>query len=41
MNQFTIDLHRQALAGESAGETLRRIGTAHRERVLGAFKASG
>ncbi|GHV87486.1 hypothetical protein AGMMS50255_7820 [Spirochaetia bacterium] len=35
MNQFTIDLHKQELPGESAPETLERIGTAYRERVLG------
>jgi hypothetical protein len=35
MNQFTIDLHKQALSGESVEKTLRRIGAAYRERVLG------
>jgi hypothetical protein len=35
MNQFTIDLHKQALPGETVEETLERIGTAYRERVLG------
>jgi hypothetical protein len=35
MNQFTIDLGRQSLAGESAEEALLRIGTAYRKRVLG------
>jgi hypothetical protein len=35
MNQFTIDLFQQAAAGEGLGETLDRIGKAHRRRVLG------
>ncbi|GHV90084.1 hypothetical protein AGMMS50268_05870 [Spirochaetia bacterium] len=35
MNQFTIDLHKQMLPGEAVPETLERIGTAYRERVLG------
>jgi hypothetical protein len=35
MNQFTIDLRKQALNGEPIEETLGRIGTAYRERVLG------
>jgi hypothetical protein len=35
MNQFTIDLHQQAAAGESLRETLGRIGKAYRQRVLG------
>ncbi|MDR2070711.1 MAG: hypothetical protein LBP81_04770 [Treponema sp.] len=35
MNQFTIDLRQKSLAGESVEETLIRIGTAYRERILG------
>ncbi|MDR1277272.1 MAG: hypothetical protein LBK02_00815 [Treponema sp.] len=35
MNQFTIDLHRQAAPGETLAETLSRIGRAYRRRVLG------
>jgi hypothetical protein len=35
MNQFTIDLRQQSLPGETVRETLARIGTAYRERVLG------
>jgi len=35
MNQFTIDLKRQALPGETAAKSLRRIGAAYRKRVLG------
>jgi hypothetical protein len=35
MNQFTIDFKKQALPGESTIETLKRIGTAYRERVMG------
>jgi hypothetical protein len=35
MNQFTIDLHRQAAPGEPLAETLSRIGRAYRLRVLG------
>jgi hypothetical protein len=34
MNQFTIDLKRQAVAGESLVKTLKRIGTVYRERFL-------
>jgi hypothetical protein len=34
MNQFTIDLRRQALENESPGETLDRIGRAYRKRIL-------
>jgi len=34
MNQFTIDLKRQALPGESLAKTLCRIGTAYRQRFL-------
>jgi len=34
MNQFTIDLKQQALAGETAAKSLRRIGAAYRERIL-------
>ncbi|WP_010257178.1 hypothetical protein [Treponema primitia] len=35
MNQFTIDLHKQAKRRETTAETLERIGTAYRERILG------
>ena len=35
MNQFTIDLKRQALPGETAAKSLKRIGAAYRKRVLG------
>ena len=35
MNQFTIDLKRQALPGETAAKSLMRIGAAYRERILG------
>jgi hypothetical protein len=34
MNQFTIDLRQQAAPGETAAETLARIGRAYRQRVL-------
>ncbi|MDR2739346.1 MAG: hypothetical protein LBB68_05900 [Treponema sp.] len=37
MNQFTIDLHKQAKRGETTARTLARIGTAYRERVLGGL----
>jgi hypothetical protein len=35
MNQFTIDMRRQAAAGETVQETLDRIGKVYRRRVLG------
>jgi hypothetical protein len=35
MNQFTIDLHQQAVPGEPLPESLNRIGRAYRRRVLG------
>jgi hypothetical protein len=35
MNQFTIDLRRQAAPEEEPGKTLARIGLAYRERILG------
>jgi hypothetical protein len=35
MNQFTVDLHRQAAPGESLRDTLERIGRAYRVRILG------
>ena len=35
MNQFTIDLKKQTLPGESAAKSLKRIGTAYRQRILG------
>jgi hypothetical protein len=35
MNQFTIDLHKQAAPGETTAETLARIGSVYRGRVLG------
>ncbi|AEF83536.1 conserved hypothetical protein [Treponema primitia ZAS-2] len=38
MNQFTIDLHKQARPGETTAETLERIGVAYRERVLGKLE---
>jgi hypothetical protein len=34
MNQFTIDLKRQTLPGEPLTRTLRRVGTAYRQRFL-------
>ncbi|MCL2193176.1 MAG: hypothetical protein FWB78_07260 [Treponema sp.] len=34
MNQFTIDLKRQALPGEALTQTLERIGTVYRQRFL-------
>jgi hypothetical protein len=34
MNQFTIDLKQRAIPGESLTKTLKRIGTAYRERFL-------
>ena len=36
MNQFTIDLKQQALPGETAAKSLRRIGEAYRKRILGS-----
>jgi hypothetical protein len=39
MNQFTIDLRKQARRGETTARTLERIGTAYRERVLGPSPA--
>jgi len=35
MNQFTIDLNQQAKPGEKMTESLRRIGTVYRQRILG------
>jgi hypothetical protein len=35
MNQFTVDLNRQALPGETISESLMRIGAAYRKRILG------
>jgi hypothetical protein len=35
MNQFTIDLYKQAMKGESLAGSLERIGAAYRMRVLG------
>jgi hypothetical protein len=35
MNQFTADLKRQSLKGESAARALARIGAAYRLRILG------
>jgi len=35
MNQFTIDLKKQAQSGETVSKTLKRIGKAYRERILG------
>jgi hypothetical protein len=37
MNQFTIDLHKQAAPGEKTKKTLHRIGRAYRERILKEF----
>lgn len=37
MNQFTIDLKQQRRPGEATEETLRRIGAAYRERILGTL----
>jgi hypothetical protein len=34
MNQFTIDLRRQAREGEGRADTLARMGAAYRERIL-------
>jgi hypothetical protein len=34
MNQFTIDLKKQALPGESVAKSLNRIGTGYRQRIL-------
>jgi hypothetical protein len=34
MNQFTIDLKKQALSGESVTKSLMRIGNAYRKRIL-------
>jgi hypothetical protein len=34
MNQFTIDLKQQTVRGENLDKTLRRIGTAYREKFL-------
>jgi hypothetical protein len=34
MNQFTIDLGRQAREGESPEDALKRIGAAYRRRIL-------
>jgi hypothetical protein len=35
MNQFTIELRRQAAPTETAADTLARIGAAYRLRILG------
>jgi len=35
MNQFTIDLKKQSLAGEPVDKSLARIGVTYRERILG------
>ena len=34
MNQFTIDLKKQALPGESISKSLKRIGEGYRQRIL-------
>ncbi|MDR2595860.1 MAG: hypothetical protein LBC76_00925 [Treponema sp.] len=34
MNQFTIDLKKQALEGESVGKSLKRIGASYRNRIF-------
>jgi hypothetical protein len=41
MNQFTIDLGKQRQPGETAAETLTRMGAAYRSRVMGIFEAPG
>jgi hypothetical protein len=38
MNQFTIDLKKQALPGETVIKSLNRIGSVYRQRVLGTVK---
>ena len=38
MNQFTIDLKKQTLPGETLTKSLKRIGSAYRQRVLGISK---
>jgi len=35
MNQFTIDLKQKSLNGETVEKTLKKIGKAYRERILG------
>jgi hypothetical protein len=35
MNQFAIDFSQQRSAGESTAETLHRIGSHYRQRILG------
>ena len=35
MNQFTIDLKKQALPNEPKAKSLKRIGTGYRQRILG------
>ena len=35
MNQFTIDLKQQSLPGETVTKSLKRIGKAYRQRILG------
>jgi hypothetical protein len=35
MNQFTIDLKKQAADGETVAKTLKRIGCVYRKRILG------
>jgi hypothetical protein len=35
MNQFTIDLKQQAKKGETVAETLERIGSGYRQKILG------
>ena len=37
MNQFTIDLKKQTQSGETVLKTLKRMGKAYRERILGDF----
>jgi len=38
MNQFTIDLKKQALKGETVDKSLARIGTLYRERILNLMR---
>ncbi|MDR0402320.1 MAG: hypothetical protein LBH35_01880 [Treponema sp.] len=37
MNQFSIDLRKQALPGETVSQSLMRIGAAYRERIVASF----
>jgi hypothetical protein len=35
MNQFTIDLKKQSLPGETVEKSLKGVGCAYRQRILG------